>query len=68
MILKVSVIFHIRLTLNAYMKVNDGKCLIYEVKLYMCEAIYIDNIKQTFKKIMDVNFSDLLRLLKNRQK
>ena len=34
----------------------------------MCEAIYIGNTQQTFKKIMDGYFSDLLRLLKNRQR
>ena len=31
----------------------------------MCDAIYIGNIQQTFKKRMDGHFSDLLRLLKN---
>ena len=34
----------------------------------MCNAIYIGNTQQTFKKRMDGHFSDLLRLLKNRQK
>ena len=34
----------------------------------MCEAIYIGNTQQTFKKIMNGHFSDLQRLLKNRQK
>ena len=34
----------------------------------MCEAIYIGNTQQTFKKRMDGHFSDLLRLLKNGQK
>ena len=34
----------------------------------MCDAIYIGNTHQTFKKIMDGNFYDLLRLLKNGQK
>ena len=34
----------------------------------MCDAIYIGNIQQTFKKRMDGHFSDLLRLLKNGQK
>ena len=34
----------------------------------MCDAIYIGNNQQTFKKIMEGNFSDLLRLLKNGQK
>ena len=31
----------------------------------MCEAIYIGSTQQTFKKIMDGHFSDLLRLPKN---
>ena len=31
----------------------------------MCDAIYIGNTQQTFKKRMDGHFSDLLRLLKN---
>ena len=34
----------------------------------MCDAIYIGNTQQTLKKIMDVHFSNLLRLLKNGQK
>ena len=34
----------------------------------MCDAIYISNTQKTFKKRMDGHFSDLLRLLKNRQK
>ena len=34
----------------------------------MCVAIYVGNTQQTFKKRMDGHFSDLLRLLKNRQK
>ena len=34
----------------------------------MCDAIYIGNTQQTFKKRMDGQFSDLLRLLKNGQK
>ena len=38
--------------------VYEGKCqkkyLIYEVKCSMCEAIYIGNTQQTFKKRMDV--------------
>ena len=34
----------------------------------MCNAIYIGNTQQTFKKRMDGHFSDILRLLKNRQK
>ena len=34
----------------------------------MCDAIYIGNTQQTFKKRMDGHFSDLLSLLKNGQK
>ena len=34
----------------------------------MCEAIYMGNTQQTFKKIMDGYFSNLLRLLKNGEK
>ena len=34
----------------------------------MCDAIYIGNTQQNFKKIMDGHFSDLLRLLNNRGK
>ena len=34
----------------------------------MCEAIYIGNTQKKFKKIIDGHFSDLLRLIKNRQK
>ena len=45
-----------------------SKCLIYKVKCSMCDTIYIENTHQTFKKIMDRHFSNLLRLLKNRQK
>ena len=52
--------------------VYEGKCrtkfIIYEVKCSICDAIYIGNTQQTFKKIMDSHFSDLLRLLKNRKK
>ena len=58
-------------------KVN-GKCvyegkywstyIIYEVKFSMCDAIYIGNTQQTFKKITGGHFSDLLRLLKNGKK
>ena len=44
------------------------QCLIYEVKLFMCEDIYIGNNQQTFRKIMDGHFSNILCLLKNRQK
>ena len=34
----------------------------------MCEAIYIGNTQQTFKKRMDDNLSDLQRLIKNGKK
>ena len=34
----------------------------------MCDAIYIVNTQQTFKKIMDCHFSNLQRVLKNGQK
>ena len=34
----------------------------------MCDAIYIGNTQQTFKKRMDSHFSNFLRLLKNGQK
>ena len=34
----------------------------------MCEAIYIGNTQHIFKKMIDSRFSDLLRLLKIRQK
>ena len=34
----------------------------------MCDTIYIGNTQQTFKKIIDGRFSDLQRLIKNRQK
>ena len=34
----------------------------------MCDAIYIGNTQQTFKKRMDGHLSDILRLLNNRQK
>ena len=33
----------------------------------MCGTIYIGNTNQTFKKIMNVHFFDILRLLKNVQ-
>ena len=34
----------------------------------MWDDIYIGKNQQTFKKIMDVHFTDILRLLKNGQK
>ena len=52
--------------------VEKGKCrskyIIYEVKCSMCDNVNICNTQQTFKKIMDIHFSDILRLLKNGQK
>ena len=42
-----------------------SKCIIYQVEFSMCDAIYIGNTQQTFKKIMDGHLSNLLRLLKN---
>ena len=39
--------------------------LFCEVKLSICDAIYIGNTQQTFKKIMDGHLSDLLGILKN---
>ena len=45
-----------------------SRCIIYEVKCSMCDAIYIGTIQQTSKKRMDGHFSDLQRLLKNGQK
>ena len=45
-----------------------SKCIIYKVKCSMCDAIYISNTQQTFKNIMNGNFSNLLRLLKKKDK
>ena len=45
-----------------------SKCIIYEVKCSMCDSIYIGNTQQTFKKRMDSHFSNILSLLKSRQK
>ena len=47
---------------------KSQKILIDQVKLSMCETIYIDNSQNTFRKIIGVNFSNLLSLLKNYQK
>ena len=41
-----------------------SRCIIYEVKCCMCDAIYIGNTQQTFKKRMDGHFYDLKILLK----
>ena len=46
----------------------QSRCIIYEVKCSMCDAIYIGNTQQTFKKLMNGHFSDLLRLLKSWKK
>ena len=52
--------------------VYEGKCrskvIIYELKCSMCDAFFRGNTQQTFKKIMDVHFSNLLHLIKNGQK
>ena len=64
---------------NCYLKSKvNGKCVykgklrqcfkIYKVKCSMCEAIYIGSTQQTFKKIIDSHFSNLLSLLKNGKK
>ena len=45
-----------------------SKCIIYQVECSMWDDFYIGNTQQTFKKRMDGHFSDLLHLLKNRQK
>ena len=45
-----------------------SRCIIYEVKSYICDSIYIGNTQQTFEKRMDGHFSGLQRLLKNGQK
>ena len=61
---------------NCYLpsKVNDkfvykGKCrekfLICEEKLSLCDAIYIGNLQQASKKIMDSHLSGVQSLLKN---
>ena len=45
-----------------------SKCIIYQVEYSMCNALFIGNTKKTSRKRMDGHFSDLLRLLKNRNK
>ena len=45
----------------------QSRCNIYEVTCFMCDAIYIINTRQTFKKRMDGHLSDLQCLLKNGQ-
>ena len=45
-----------------------SRCIIYEVKCCLCDAIYIGNTQQTFKKRMDGHFSNIQRLHKNGQK
>ena len=42
----------------------QSRCIIYEVKSSMCNAIYIGKIQLTLKKRMDGHFSDLQRLVK----
>ena len=43
----------------------QNKCLVYEVKFLMFDAIYIGNTQQILKKRMDSHFSNILRLLKD---
>ena len=64
----VTVLFCLRSRASVSTKVNDGKCIIYELKCPMCETIYIVNTQQTYKKKMYSHLSNLLRPLKNRQK
>ena len=64
----VTVLFHIRLTSNESTKINVEIIIIYEVKLSIYDATYIGDTHQKIKKRKDVNFSDLMRLLKNGQK
>ena len=45
-----------------------SKCIIYEVKFFVFDAIYIVSTQHNLKKRMDGHLSDILRLLKNRQK
>ena len=45
-----------------------SKCIIYQVECIKCDAIYIGNTQQTFKKRMNGHFSNQQRLLKNGQK
>ena len=44
------------------------KCLIYELKWSMRDAVYIGNTHQKCNKRMDGHFSNVQRLLKNGQK
>ena len=52
--------------------IYEGKywswCINYKVKCSVCDAIYIGNTQQNFKKIMNGHFSDLLCLLKKIKK
>ena len=50
------------------MKVNVCLNVLSIKQNALCDVIYIGNTQQTLKKIMDGHFSDLLRLLNNRQK
>ena len=43
-------------------------CLIDEVNDTLCDAIYIGNTQQIFKKIMDGHLSNVQNILKNGQK
>ena len=52
----------------AYKGKCRSRCIIYKLTFSMCDAIYIGNTQQTFKKMMDGHFSDLQRILKNGKK
>ena len=45
-----------------------SKYLIYEVQYSMWDSVHIGNTQQTFKKIMNGHFSDLVHLSKNGKK
>ena len=47
-----------------YKIIGRKNCSINEVKFSMCDAIYIGNTEQTFKKRMDGHFSEVQFLLK----
>ena len=50
-----------------YKGIFRRKCLIYKVKIYLCDAMYIGNTQYTSRKRMDGHFSDVQLLLKNGQ-
>ena len=50
---------------RAYEGKWQSRCIIYEVTCSMCNANYIGNTQQNFKKRMDGHFSDIQHLLKD---